>query len=139
LRVRAVDADACAWRRALDDVDAVLDFGAGRARLVMFGDPIGETKTLPFDVIETDDDLIDNVRNTLNVARLEDVADVRRLAIAGSTAGREELIERIAAECGVTVSIAAAAGTEPQAEPPGWLLAFGLCLWSYDDLERRAS
>jgi hypothetical protein len=131
LRVHAVDNEHCAWRRAQPDADAVLDFGVDRARLIMFGDPIGENATFFYGDHQDEDEFIEAIRGKLNVARLEDIADVRSLAISGSTRGREDLIERLAVQCGVSTENARLGDLPADLPPPPWLLAYGLALWSF--------
>jgi hypothetical protein len=131
LTVHAVDNEHCAWRRALPLVDALLDFSVDRARLVMFGEPVGENATLFYGDYQSDDEFIDAIRAKLNDARLEDIADVRSIAIAGETTGRDDLIDRISVECGVAAETAAVGDMPPGAAPPPWLLAYGLALWSF--------
>jgi hypothetical protein len=139
LTVHAVDNEHCAWRRALPDVDAVLDFSLDRARLILFGDPVGENATLFYGDHQDENEFIEAIRAKLNVARLEDVADVRSIAIAGDTAGRIELIDRLAAECGVATQ-AALVGDMPEGmQPPSWLLAYGLALWPFAEPLEAAS
>jgi len=139
LTVHAADNEHCAWRRAQPEVDAVLDFSLDRARLIMFGDPIGENATLFYGDHQDEAEFIDAVRAKLNVARLEDIADVRSIAIAGETAGRDELIDNLAAACGVTTQNAAIGDMPAGVPPPIWLLAYGLALWSFAEPLEEAS
>jgi hypothetical protein len=139
LVVHAVDNEHCAWRRALPSVDALLDFSVDRARLVMFGDPVGENATLFYGDYQNDSEFIDAIRAKLNDARLEDIADVRSIAIAGETSGRDALIARLGIECGVAAETAALDGMPASAPPPPWLLAYGLALWPFAEPLEAAS
>lgn len=129
LRVAAVDHEACAWRRAVADVDAVLDVGPRELRLTLFGEPVGESVVLSTETAE--DDLVEQLRARFNVARLEDVADVRRLAVVGDVVANAAFLARVADACGVAV-IPATLPDEPMPGPVPWLLAYGLALWSIE-------
>jgi len=131
LIVHAADNEHCAWRRAQPDVDAVLDFSVDRARLIMFGTPVGENATLFYGDHQDEFEFIEAIRAKLNVARLEDIADVRSIAVSGQTQGRDELIAQLADVCGVSAQNATIGDMPPGVPPPTWLLAYGLALWPF--------
>lgn len=123
LRPVAVDAPACAWRRAIPDADAVLDCLTDRAELVIFGTPIGLTQLFAPRLV--DDRLVNQVRAAFVEARRDGIADVQRLAILGSRF-RFESIESLLSDDGYAIAPVVLGGLEA----PPWTFAFGLASWS---------
>jgi hypothetical protein len=119
----AVDVPACAWRRALPNADAVLDYSSDRAELLIFGKPLGTTYTFPPRLIE--DRLASQVRAALVEARRDGVADVQRLEILGSRF-RFESIAALLCDEGYVISPVTLGGVES----PAWTFAYGLSSWS---------
>lgn len=123
LKPIAVDIPACAWRRALPDVDAILDCTSDRSALVIFGEPVGTTHLYPPRLI--DDRLASNVRSAFGDARRDGFADVQRLAILGNRF-RYESIEELLRADGYTIGPVTLGGLDS----PSWTFAFGLASWS---------
>lgn len=123
LRPVAVDVPACAWRRAVTDADAVLDFSTERAALVIFGDPVGVVQLFPPRLI--DDRLATSIRSAFVDARREGLADVQRLAILGSRYRYESMIDLLRADGYALHQV-----TLGEHESPSWTFAYGLASWS---------
>jgi len=119
----AVDLPACAWQRALPGNEAVLDLRGERAALVIFGQPVGAVELLAPRL--ADERLAAQVRSVLIQARRDGIADVQRLAIAG-TPPRYAAIEALLQTDGYAVEPVRLGGIDA----PPWALAFGLALWS---------
>jgi hypothetical protein len=119
----AVDVPACAWRRALPNADAVLDYSSDRAELLIFGKPLGATYTFPPRLIE--DRLASQVRAALVEARRDGVADVQRLEILGSRFRFESMAALLGDE-GYVICPVMLGGVES----PAWTFAYGLSSWS---------
>jgi type IV pilus assembly protein PilM len=43
----AIDHETCAWRRAVRDVDCVVDVGLARSTVIVFADPLADVRTFP--------------------------------------------------------------------------------------------
>jgi hypothetical protein len=123
LRPVAVDLPACAWRRAVPETDAVLEYARERAQLVIFADPVGTTHAFPPRV--SDERLATLVRSALIEARREGIADVRRLSVLGPAERTESLAASLHADGYAVVPVTC--GTDVTAP---WAFAYGLALWS---------
>ena len=123
LRPIAVDVPACAWRRAVNDADAVLDLTSDRAVLVIFGTPVGVTHLYAPRLI--DERLAGNVRSALVEARRDGRADVQSLAILGSPF-RYESMEALLRGDGYALAPVTLGGIDS----PSWTFAYGLASWS---------
>ena len=123
LKPVAVDTPACAWRRAVPDVDALLDCSTDRASLIIFGEPVATTQTFPPRLL--DDRLAANVRTAFVDARRDGTCDVQKLAIFGSRF-RYESLEELMRDDGCAIAPVALAGMEA----PPWTFAYGLASWS---------
>jgi hypothetical protein len=123
LRPVAVDLPACAWRRAVPETDAVLEYARERAQLVIFGDPVGTTHAFP--PRSSDERLATLVRSALIEARREGIADVRRLSLLGPPARVDSLAACLHADGYAVAPVTC--GTDA---PAPWAFAYGLALWS---------
>jgi hypothetical protein len=123
LKPVAVDVPACAWRRALPDVDAILDCSRERAELVIFGSPIGTSHHFAPRLL--DERLAAHVRSAFVEARRDGIADVQRLLVLAPRF-RYESMETLLRDDGYTVAPVQLGGLEA----PPWTFAFGLASWS---------
>jgi len=123
LRAVAVDAPACAWRRAIPLADAVLDCTPERAALIVFGRSAGVVHSFAPRLI--DERLAASVRAAFVEARRDGLADVQRLAILAAR-DRYESLEALLHDDGYAVVPVSLGGVEG----PPWTLAYGLASWS---------
>ncbi|MBC5800202.1 MAG: pilus assembly protein PilM [Candidatus Eremiobacteraeota bacterium] len=123
LRAVAVDAPACAWRRAVPLADAVLDATAERASLVIFGEPAGVAHSFAPRLI--DERVAASVRAAFVEARRDGLADVQRLAILAPR-DRYESLEALLHHDGYAVGPVSLGGVDG----PAWAFAYGLASWS---------
>jgi len=123
LRPVAVDVPACAWQRAVPDVDAVLDCASERAQLIIFGKPVGTAHVFAPRLV--DERLATSVRAAFVEARRDGLADVQHLKILASQF-RYESLEALLSDDGYTIAPVALGGVEA----PPWTFAYGLALWT---------
>jgi hypothetical protein len=123
LRTVAVDAPACAWRRAVPDADAVLDCATDRAALIVFGEPVGVVHLFPPRLI--DERLAANVRAAFVDARRDGLADVQRLAVFGTPYRYESICDLLRGD-----GYALVPGRLGSHASPAWTFAYGLATWS---------
>lgn len=123
LRPVAIDVPSCAWRRAVVEVDALLDCSSDRACLIVFGQFVGTSSTFAPRLL--DERLAALVRTALGEARRDGFADVQRLAVIGPRLRYESLQELLAID-GYHVSPV----TIGTVEMPSWAFAYGLASWA---------
>ena len=119
----AVDVPVCAWRRALPDVDAILDCAGERAELVIFGEPAGTAQVFPPRFI--DERLASGVRAAFVEARRDGIADGQRMALLAPR-HRYASLEALLHDDGYAIVPVILGGFEA----PAWAFAYGLASWS---------
>lgn len=118
----AVDVPLCAWRRAAPEADAVLELGAERAALFVFGRPLGAVELFGSHAGER---LLAQIRATFIQARRDGIADVERIATVGPRERCQPIEIELAAD-GYDASPLRLGNFES----PSWALAYGLATWS---------
>jgi hypothetical protein len=122
LEAIAIDTPACAWRRVLPQVDALLDAGTSRAALVIFTGSVPTFQLFAPRLI--DERLAAQARLGLIEARRDSDLDVHRLAVFAPPERYDVLGPLLSGE-GYAVEPVSLGGVE--AAP--WALAFALANW----------
>jgi len=76
LRPVAIDHESCAWRRAVGDVDCLVDIGFSRSTVIGFADPLADVRTFS----TGGETITENIARTLGVDKM--TAEQRKRTIA---------------------------------------------------------